>query len=80
MQTQLPENRLSALLTERTERDPSFKASQLAAFCDVDQATLYRWRKRQTQIPDPQKERLAAFFGVSVPYLMGWDGPRKEAA
>lgn len=76
MQTQLPQNRLNELI----ERD-SVKPVHLAAHCDVDQSTLWRWR-RNGPIPDEQKLRLAAYFDVSVPFLMGWDtdSPSEEAA
>lgn len=68
VQTQLPANRLGELISER-----GTKLAQLAAHCDVDQSTVYRWRTAQTPIPDEQKFRLARFFDVSVPFLMGWD-------
>ena len=47
--------------------------SQVAAHCDVDQATAYRWAQGKVTIPDPQKLRLAALFNVSPAYLMAWE-------
>ena len=35
--------------------------------------TINRWERMETQIPDHQKVRLAAAFGVTVPYLMQWE-------
>ena len=35
--------------------------------------TVNRWERMETQIPDHQKVRLAALFGVTVAYLMRWD-------
>lgn len=67
MQTQLPDNRLGALIADR-----GVKLSVLAAHCDVDQSTIWRWRGGHSPIPDEQKFVLAAYFDVSVPYLMGW--------
>lgn len=68
MQTQLPGNRLGELVEKSGRR-----LVHVAAHCDVDQSTVYRWREGLTAIPDDQKLRLAAYFEVSVPYLMGWD-------
>lgn len=70
MQVALPPNRLRELI----DRD-GLRLSSVAAHCDVDQSTVYRWREGQTAIPDEQKFRLARLFGVSIAFLMGWDGP-----
>jgi transcriptional regulator with XRE-family HTH domain len=39
----------------------------------VTEATAEAWERRQRDIPDDQKVRLAAIFGVTVAFLMGWD-------
>lgn len=65
-------------LAELISRD-GIKRSRVAAHCDVDQSTLFRWQKG-APIPDSQKVRLAELFDVSVPYLMGWDAPEPEEA
>lgn len=75
MQTQLPENRLGELVEKRGKR-----LAHVAAHCDVDQSTVYRWREGKTAIPDTQKHVLAEYFGVSIPYLMGWDDEPTRAA
>lgn len=49
------------------------RLAKIAALCDVDQSTAYRWREGRSQIPDEKKFKLAEFFGVSVPYLMRWE-------
>lgn len=74
MQTQLPANRLGELVEKHGKR-----LAHIAAHCDVDQSTVYRWRKGETAIPDEQKLRLAEYFDVSVPYLMGWDETKAAA-
>lgn len=63
----LPQNRLGELASRDGKR-----LAVIAAHCDVDQSTVYRWREGQTAIPDEQKLRLADFFNVTVAYLMGW--------
>ena len=45
----------------------------VAAAIDKDQTTVYRYETGQTPIPDDVKAQLAAYFGVSRAYLMGWD-------
>lgn len=69
MSVTLPPNRLREL-ADRDDR----RLSVIAAHCDVDQSTVHRWREGKSAIPDTQKLRLADFFGVSVSFLMGWDG------
>lgn len=44
----------------------------------VDGATVSRWERRVSGIPDPRKQELAEFFGVSVPFLMNWDKPNGD--
>jgi plasmid maintenance system antidote protein VapI len=68
MQTALPQNRLP-LLIERA----GLKHSSVAAHCNVDQSTVYRWGVGRSAIPDEQKIRLADLFDVSIAFLMGWD-------
>lgn len=68
MQMQGAPNRLGELIDKRELRNV-----HVAAHCDVDQSTVYRWRVGETAIPDEQKLRLAAFFDVTVSFLMGWD-------
>ncbi len=46
----------------------------------VTSATVYRWEKERTGIPDEHKLALALRFDVSVPYLMGWDDPEPVEA
>lgn len=71
----LPANRLGEL------REASGKRRlEIAAHVGRDPQTLYRWEKGYGQIPDEAKHLLADFFGVSIPWLMGWEQPEKEKA
>ena len=68
-------NRLDELIA----RD-GVKLSVLAAHCDVDQSTLWRWRTGETDMRAGQIRRIAEFFHVSPAYLMRWDGDQPEEA
>jgi hypothetical protein len=57
----------------RLMRDRGVKDVKLAAHCDVDQSTVYRWRLCFSPIPDEKKVLIAQFLRVSVPEVMGWD-------
>jgi transcriptional regulator with XRE-family HTH domain len=74
MHTQSAPNRIAELIRQKQTR-----LVHVAAYCDVDQSTAYRWQHGLSPIPDPQKERLAEFFGVSRAYLMGWDEDHEPA-
>lgn len=71
-------NRLAELLSPPGE--PRVRMAKLAAHCDVDQSTVYRWRERLGPIPDDQKENIAVFFGITVADLMCWDRTPEAAA
>ena len=45
----------------------------------VTEATAEAWERRQRGIPDHQKVRLAAIFGVTVSFLMGWDEEHRSS-
>lgn len=68
MHTQSAPNRIAELVEER-----GFRLVHVAAHCNVDQSTVWRWQQGRTAIPDTQKLRLAKLFGVSVSHLMGWN-------
>ncbi len=70
---ELPPNRIEA-----TRSGLGISRVELAVLCEVGEATIRRWEKGETSIPDGQKFKLAHRLGVSVPHLMGWD--REEAA
>lgn len=75
MQKQAGKNRLRALRTER-----GLKLYDVAAAVRADPATIHRWETGATRtIPDDTKLALAEFYGVPVPYLMGWDNDRAAA-
>jgi transcriptional regulator with XRE-family HTH domain len=73
MHTQSAPNRIAELVRERGTR-----LVHVAAHCDVDQSTAWRWQQGLSPIPDEQKGRLAEFFGVTRAYLMGWDEDRTD--
>ena len=68
MTEQLPTNRLRSL---RENRD--LHLVEVAAVCKVGERTVRRWEAGEVAIPDEHKLALAAFFGVTVEHLMGWD-------
>lgn len=48
---------------------------------EVGAWTVRRWEREDVQIPDAKKLELAALFGgVTVPYLMGWEGDDEDMA
>ena len=63
----MPEHRLRELREEShlTKR-------QLAQAVGVNETTVGRW-ERHGRIPHPRIEQLAEFFGVSVPFFLGFD-------
>lgn len=48
---------------------------RVAAVVDRDPMTLRAWELRERPIPDWAKEKLAAYFGVSIAWLMAWEIP-----
>lgn len=66
-------NELTRLMRERKVKDV-----RLAAHLDVDQSTVYRWRMRFSPMDDHTKQLVAAYLGVTVPELMGWDRTHDE--
>lgn len=69
MQGQTP-NRLAEL-----RRQHGSRLIDVATVAGKDQSLIYRYEQGETQIPDDVKAKLAAYFGVSRAYLMGWDEP-----
>jgi transcriptional regulator with XRE-family HTH domain len=53
---------------------------EVAAHIDRDQSVISRYEAGTVQIPDDVKLRLAAFYGVTVAYLMGWENDGEAAA
>lgn len=63
-------NRLARLRTAQ-----SLSTTQLAAALDVHVNTVTRWEQGQTAvIPHKYWATLSEMFGVSVAYLLGFDG------
>ena len=59
-------------------KDRELKLFELASIVKRDQSVYARYEREDVQIPDDAKLALAAFYGVTVEYLMGWD--REQAA
>jgi len=68
----LPPNKLKQLRESR-----ELKLYDLAAHLRVDPATIHRWERGESAMPDWAKLSLAEFFDVGPGYLMGWE---REAA
>jgi transcriptional regulator with XRE-family HTH domain len=65
----LPSNRIASLRTASGLSRPDV-AARLGL---KSERTVYRWETGQSGIPDSSKFALADLFGVSVPWLMGWE-------
>lgn len=72
----MPKNRLRELREGR-----GLSQAQLAAVLSPvadktappDGSTVSLWERGKSDIPDWRKQEIAEYFGVSVPFLMGWD-------
>ncbi len=78
----MPTNRLRKLREVQ-----GIAPERIALTLGVSRHTYDRWETGQTSIKDHHKQGLAELFGVSIPYLMGWDeagwavtDPEKSAA
>lgn len=65
---ELPPNRIEALREEA-----GVSRVELAVLCGMGEATIRRWERGETSIPDEAKLVIANRFGVSPEHLMGWD-------
>jgi transcriptional regulator with XRE-family HTH domain len=65
----LPTNRIASLRAAS-----GLTRTQVAARLGLkSERTVYRWETGGSGIPDSSKFALAEMFGVSVPWLMGWE-------
>ena len=64
----MPQNRIGDLL-----RENDVSRRRVAKEIGVHPTTVGRWESGISPIPDFRKQQLAELFGVSVPYLMGWE-------
>jgi transcriptional regulator with XRE-family HTH domain len=55
----------------RLTRD--LKLYDLAAHLRVDPATIHRWERGESPVPDWAKLALSEFYEVDPARLMGWD-------
>lgn len=67
-------NRLGELRRQR-----GLRLIDVAAEVSKDTSVVSRYESGSVQIPDDVKGDLAAFFGVSRAYLMGWDDSSEAA-
>lgn len=65
---ELPPNRIEAI-----REAAKVSRVAVAAHCGVGEATIRRWEKAETAIPDEQKFAIAELLDVTPAYLMGWD-------
>jgi transcriptional regulator with XRE-family HTH domain len=66
----LPTNRIASLRAAS-----GLTRSDVAARLGLkSERTVYRWETGESGVPDASKLELAAMFGVSVAWLMGWEG------
>jgi transcriptional regulator with XRE-family HTH domain len=70
----------TATLTRLSElrQARGLKRHELAIQFGVDPSTIHRWER--VGPPRDHLPRVAAFFGVTVEHLMGWDGEPQAAA
>ncbi len=61
-------NRLKELRKEK-----KLTQKELAEETDIPYRTLQRWEKGENNIKPEKTKKLADYFGVSVPYLLGYD-------
>lgn len=73
--TSPPQNRLRELRQQH-----GFDITGLAAEIGKSSSTYSRYEAGRSPIPDELKLALARKYGVSVEYLMGWDGEQPAVA
>jgi transcriptional regulator with XRE-family HTH domain len=66
----LPTNRIASLRAAS-----NLSRSDIAARLGLkSERTVYRWETGESSIPDAMKFQLAEMLGVSVAWMMGWEG------
>ena len=64
-----PQNRIKQL---RNDHIPKLTQENLANEIGVSKLTISRWENEEVQIKPDKAKQLADYFGVSVPYLLGF--------
>lgn len=54
-------------------KEKKLTQKELAEETDIPYRTLQRWENGETDIKSDKAEKLADYFNVSVPYLLGYD-------
>ena len=66
-------NRLKELRKEK-----KISQKKLSEIFGVTEKTISRWENEEVQIKSDKAKQLADFFGVSVPYLLGFSDFKDE--
>jgi transcriptional regulator with XRE-family HTH domain len=71
-----PSNRLTILrqANKWSQRELAQRLAPKPNGQHLHERTICRWEAGESQIPDERKAELADVFGVSVAWLMGWEG------
>ncbi len=64
-------NRLKELRKEK-----KISQKKLSEIFEVTEKTISRWENEEVQIKSDKAEKLADYFGVQLPYLLGWSDMR----
>ena len=72
-----PQNRIKQL---RNDHIPKLTQENLANEIGVSKLTISRWENEEVQIKPDKAKQLADYFGVSVPYLLGFSDFRTAKA
>lgn len=55
------------------QRAEKLTQQELADIAEVSKRTIQNWEKRENNIKPEKAKKLADYFGVSIPYLLGYD-------
>lgn len=55
------------------QRAEKLTQQELADIAEVSKRTIQNWEKGENNIKPEKAKKLADYFGVSVPYLLGYD-------
>ncbi|WP_143888003.1 helix-turn-helix domain-containing protein [Streptococcus lutetiensis] len=55
------------------QRAEKLTQQELADIAEVSKRTIQNWEKGENNIKPEKAKKLADYFGVSIPYLLGYD-------
>lgn len=64
-------NRLKELRKEK-----KLSQKEIAEFLEINEKTVSRWENGESTIKSDKAQELADYFGVQLPYLLGWSDIR----